>query len=92
MRQPTSIVRMFSIPLSSLTVFVPVATVCSILLLGLWLPSRDSASIIAFAALYGLFSGGFSSLLPTYIASISPRESLGVRIGRHESFILCDAA
>ncbi|RPD53739.1 monocarboxylate permease [Lentinus tigrinus ALCF2SS1-7] len=65
----------------TLTVFVPVAAVCSVLLLGLWLPSRNSASIIAFAALYGLFSGGFSSLLPTYIASISPRESLGARIG-----------
>ncbi|RDX40833.1 MFS general substrate transporter [Lentinus brumalis] len=65
----------------TLTVFVPVAAVCSVLLLGLWLPSRNSASIIAFAALYGLFSGGFSSLLPTYIASISPRESLGARLG-----------
>ncbi len=42
---------------NSLTVFVPVAAVCSVLLLGLWLPSRNSASIIAFAALYGLFSG-----------------------------------
>ncbi|KAL1940489.1 hypothetical protein VTO73DRAFT_9061 [Trametes versicolor] len=64
-----------------LKVFVPAAAICSVLLLGLWLPSRNSASIIAFAALYGLFSGAFVSLLPTYIASISPREKLGARLG-----------
>ncbi|KAH9846763.1 monocarboxylate permease [Lenzites betulinus] len=64
-----------------LKVFVPAAAVCSVLLLGLWLPSRNSASIIAFAALYGLFSGAFVSLLPSYIASISPREKLGARLG-----------
>ncbi|KAI0628488.1 monocarboxylate permease [Trametes polyzona] len=64
-----------------LKVFVPAAAICSVLLLGLWLPSRNSASIVAFAALYGLFSGAFVSLLPTYIASISPREKLGARLG-----------
>ena len=45
----------------SLNVFVPAATICTILLLGLWLPSRSSGSIIAFAALYGLVSGAFLS-------------------------------
>ncbi|KAI0364987.1 MFS general substrate transporter [Pilatotrama ljubarskyi] len=64
-----------------LKVFVPAAAICSVLLLGLWLPSRNTASIVAFAALYGLFSGAFVSLLPTYIASISPREKLGARLG-----------
>ncbi|KAI0767273.1 monocarboxylate permease [Fomes fomentarius] len=65
----------------SLNVFVPAATICSVLVLGLWLPSRNAASIVAFAALYGLFSGAFVSLLPTYIASISPRENFGARLG-----------
>ncbi|KAI0653062.1 monocarboxylate permease [Cubamyces menziesii] len=64
-----------------LTVFIPAAAICSVLLLGLWLPSHNTASIVAFAALYGLFSGAFVSLLPTYIASISPREKLGARLG-----------
>ncbi|KAI0666933.1 monocarboxylate permease [Trametes maxima] len=64
-----------------LSVFIPAAGICSILLLGLWLPSHNAASIVAFAALYGLFSGAFVSLLPTYIASISPREKLGARLG-----------
>ncbi|TFK87296.1 MFS general substrate transporter [Polyporus arcularius HHB13444] len=65
----------------TLNVFVPAATICSILILGLWLPSRSSGSIIAFAALYGLVSGAFVSLLPTYIATISPREVYGARLG-----------
>ncbi len=43
--------------LDSLNVFVPAATICSILILCLWLPSRSSGSIITFAALYGLVSG-----------------------------------
>ncbi|KAI0763860.1 monocarboxylate permease [Trametes elegans] len=64
-----------------LRVFVPAAAVCSVLILGLWLPSHNTASIVAFAALYGLFSGAFVSLMPTYIASISPREKLGARLG-----------
>ncbi|TBU46221.1 monocarboxylate permease [Dichomitus squalens] len=65
----------------TLHVFVPAASICTILVLGLWLPSRNAASIIAFSALYGLFSGAFVSLLPTYIASITPREVYGARLG-----------
>ena len=42
--------------------FIPVATACGILLLGLWLPATTPGPIIAFAALYGLFSG--TPLLP----------------------------
>ncbi|KAI0664176.1 MFS general substrate transporter [Cubamyces menziesii] len=64
-----------------LNVFIPAASLCSILILGLWLPSRNAGSIIAFAALYGLFSGAFVSLLATYIATISPREQYGARLG-----------
>ena len=40
-----------------LHVFVPAAAICTILVLGLWLPSYNAASIIAFSALYGLVSG-----------------------------------
>ncbi|PIL29207.1 MFS general substrate transporter [Ganoderma sinense ZZ0214-1] len=65
----------------TLHVFVPAAAICTILVLGLWLPSQNAASIIAFSALYGLVSGAFVSLLPTYIASITPREIYGARLG-----------
>ncbi|EIW53525.1 MFS general substrate transporter [Trametes versicolor FP-101664 SS1] len=64
-----------------LNVFVPCAAVCAVLILGLWLPSTNTAAIVAFAALYGLFSGAFVSLVPTYIATISPREKFGARLG-----------
>ncbi|KAL7284573.1 hypothetical protein ACG7TL_001865 [Trametes sanguinea] len=40
-----------------LKVFIPAATICSVLILGLWLPSRNEGAIVAFSALYGLFSG-----------------------------------
>ncbi|KAI1792396.1 monocarboxylate permease [Ganoderma leucocontextum] len=65
----------------TLNVFVPAAAICTILVLGLWLPSHNAASIIAFSALYGLFSGACVSLLPTYIASITPRKIYGARLG-----------
>ena len=39
-------------------VFIPAAGLCTVLILGLWLPSRNAGAIIAFSALYGLFSGG----------------------------------
>ena len=85
----------------TLPVFVPVAAACGVLLLGLWLPATSTGAIVAFAALYGLFSGGcrapprpavpcladgsppgaFVSLVPTYFASISPRDKFGARVG-----------
>ncbi|KAI0768212.1 major facilitator superfamily domain-containing protein [Trametes elegans] len=64
-----------------LSVFIPAAAICTILILGLWLPSQSAGAIITFAALYGLVSGSFVSLLPTYIATISPREVYGARLG-----------
>ncbi|KAI0672426.1 major facilitator superfamily domain-containing protein [Trametes maxima] len=64
-----------------MNVFVPAAVICCALILGLWLPSRNAGEIISFAALYGLFSGAFVSLVPSYIATISPREKYGARLG-----------
>ncbi|KAI0730854.1 monocarboxylate permease [Earliella scabrosa] len=64
-----------------LKIFIPAAGFCTILILGLWLPSREAGSIIAFSALYGLCSGAFVSLLATYIALITPREVYGARLG-----------
>lgn len=46
-----------------------------------WLPSRSSAPIVVFAALYGFGSGAYVALLPTLIASISDIQEIGLRIG-----------
>ncbi|EJF60629.1 monocarboxylate permease [Dichomitus squalens LYAD-421 SS1] len=67
--------------------FIPASAICTILVLGLWLPSRGAGTIVAFAALYGLFSGAFVSLLATYIATITPREVYGARLGSVYIFI-----
>ncbi|KAI0742078.1 monocarboxylate permease [Daedaleopsis nitida] len=65
----------------SMKLFIPAAALCTVLILGLWLPSRNAGSIVAFSAMYGLFSGAFVSLLATYIAAITPREVYGARLG-----------
>ncbi|KAI0357828.1 MFS general substrate transporter [Trametes cingulata] len=65
----------------ALNVYIAAAGTCSVLTLGLWLPSRNTPSIVAFTVLYGLFSGALVSLIPTYIATITPREKYGARLG-----------
>lgn len=52
-----------------------------ILMLAFWLNAHTTASIVAFAALYGFFSGAVISLQPAVIAQISPVERIGVRLG-----------
>ncbi|PIL29481.1 MFS general substrate transporter [Ganoderma sinense ZZ0214-1] len=71
----------------ALKCFVPAATVCTVLVFGLWMPSRNVGSIIAFSVLYGLFSGVFLSLLSTHVASITPREVFGARLGSVYVFV-----
>lgn len=65
----------------SLNVLIPTMFLSGVWCFAIWLPSRGAASVTAFAALYGLFSGGFVSLLPSYIASITPVEKFGARLG-----------
>ncbi|KAM5544505.1 hypothetical protein V8D89_002165 [Ganoderma adspersum] len=67
--------------------FIPAGAVCTVLTLGLWLPSRNAGSTVAFSALYGLFSGPVPSLLATYIATITPREVYGARLGSVYIFV-----
>ncbi|TFY54488.1 hypothetical protein EVJ58_g8837 [Rhodofomes roseus] len=64
-----------------ITVLVPSTVIASIFTLALWLPARTSAAITAFAAMYGLFTGAFVTLLPAYIYTISPLEVYGARLG-----------
>lgn len=62
-------------------VTIVVAIVTSILCLALWIPSDGEGAIIAFAVLYGLFSGSFISLAPSLIAQISDVAEIGIRQG-----------
>ncbi|TDL28262.1 MFS general substrate transporter [Rickenella mellea] len=64
-----------------LNLSIPSSFLSGALVLMLWLPARGGTSIVAFSALYGFFSGPFLSLLPAYIASRSPADKFGARLG-----------
>lgn len=64
-----------------LNLMILFTTTAGVLVLALWLPSSGNPSIIVFSILYGFFSGPFISLLPSYIAILSPVPVLGARLG-----------
>lgn len=64
-----------------LNLMIILTSTAGIFILALWLPSSSDASIIAFVALYGFFSGPFISLLPAYVGQISPQPVYGARLG-----------
>lgn len=43
--------------------------------------AHTPASIMAFAALYGFFSGGFNALIIPCVAQISDSANIGTRVG-----------
>jgi len=60
----------------------------AVIVLALWLPSRNNAPAIVFCVLYGFSSGAFVSMGPALIAQISPIREIGIRSG---TFFLCVA-
>ncbi|KAH7921639.1 MFS general substrate transporter [Leucogyrophana mollusca] len=52
-----------------------------ILVLALWYTSASPANNVAFAVLYGFASGPIFTLMPGCVATISPIEKIGARIG-----------
>ncbi|KAG4425385.1 hypothetical protein IFR04_001535 [Cadophora malorum] len=64
-------------------IFVIAAFATSATILALWIPSgkhTDSAHI-AFAALFGFFSGAYVSLIAALVSQISPLKEIGFRTG-----------
>jgi len=70
-----------------LEILVPSSAFSGAIVLALWLPARGSVPIVLFSALYGLFSSCFVSMLPAYIATITPVEKFGARLGTTYFFI-----
>ncbi len=65
-----------------LNVHIPVAAVAGILVFA-WCGITEFASTVAFAVLYGFFSGGFIGLLPVALVSLTPDlRTLGTRTGQ----------
>lgn len=62
-------------------VFIVVCFLSSVWSLGLWLPANNNAALIAFAVLFGFFSGAFVSLIVPLVMQISPMAELGLRSG-----------
>ena len=52
-----------------------------IITLALWLPASGNAPLIVFAALYGIASGAWASLITPVIAQVSDLRELGIRTG-----------
>ncbi|KAF5364618.1 hypothetical protein D9758_005638 [Tetrapyrgos nigripes] len=60
---------------------------CAVLIMAVWYTSFHESNLIAFAALYGFISGPFFSLMPSCVATISPIDRVGARIGGTYAFM-----
>ncbi|KAM5377374.1 hypothetical protein ACJZ2D_005055 [Fusarium nematophilum] len=71
----------FADKLGRFNVMMAMVFLSAILILALWLPGRSNGAIIGFAVLFGFSSGAGIGLGPVLVASISPIEELGFRMG-----------
>ncbi|CAK7225252.1 hypothetical protein SBRCBS47491_005824 [Sporothrix bragantina] len=62
-------------------IFILVCFLTGLWTLGLWLPDNSTPALIAFAVLFGFFSGAFVSLIVPLVMQISPMPELGIRSG-----------
>jgi MFS family permease len=49
--------------------------------LGLWIPASSTAARIAFATLFGFFSGAYVALIAALVVQVSPPSEIGFRTG-----------
>lgn len=62
-------------------VMIMIVGLSAVITLGLWIPGKTNAAIIAYAIVFGFTSGGFISLGPALVAQISDIRQIGVRTG-----------
>ncbi|KFA81136.1 hypothetical protein S40288_01002 [Stachybotrys chartarum IBT 40288] len=62
-------------------IFVIVCYMSGILILALWLPAANDATLVAFAVLFGFFSGAYVTLIAPLVMQISPMAEIGFRTG-----------
>jgi MFS family permease len=67
-------------------VMIVMSALTTILILAMWLPATGNATLIVFAALFGISSGAGISLTPALCAKISPLAQIGTRTGAAFSF------
>ncbi|KAK2606292.1 hypothetical protein QQS21_003340 [Conoideocrella luteorostrata] len=62
-------------------IFIIVCYLTGIWILALWIPAATTGARIAFAALFGFFSGAYVALIPALVVQISPFSEIGFRTG-----------
>ncbi|KAB5583438.1 major facilitator superfamily transporter [Coniochaeta sp. 2T2.1] len=62
-------------------IFTTATCTAGIFTLALWIPAHSDGSIIAYAVIYGFFSGAYVSLIGALVAQISPLQEIGYRSG-----------
>jgi MFS family permease len=62
-------------------VFITVCYLASIFVLALWIPAATTGARIAFAAIFGFFSGAYVALIAALVVQISPPTEMGFRMG-----------
>jgi len=67
--------------LGKYNVFITATGTAGIFTLALWIPAKGDSAIIAYAVLYGFFSGAYVSLFGALVAQISPLPEMGYRTG-----------
>lgn len=61
--------------------WIAVTYTVSVLILSLWIPAANDASIIAFASLFGICFGAYAAIQPAIVAQITPIEEIGICSG-----------
>ncbi|KAL3461045.1 major facilitator superfamily domain-containing protein [Aspergillus heterothallicus] len=62
-------------------IFIVVCYLSALTILALWLVDSSTPALLAFAVLFGFFSGAYVSLLTPLILQVSPMAELGFRTG-----------
>lgn len=62
-------------------IYIVVCFLSGVWVLTLWLPAKTDGALIAFAVLFGFFSGAYVSLITPLVMAISPFHELGFRVG-----------
>lgn len=62
-------------------IFITSCYVAGVLVVAMWIPGTAAAVTIAFAGMFGLFSGAYIALVSALVAQISPIEEIGYRNG-----------
>lgn len=61
--------------------WITVTYAASILILSLWIPATNDASVIAFASLFGICYGAYAAVQPALVAQITPISDIGICTG-----------